>query len=283
MKEDSYRFYFHLHELRATSVRASARRAKQNAAAQARAPRRCRCHNPRLRRSPRLVAPQIKFDGVGKKGHGYSITPMAQERKQLSTTAERASVWSITINNPTPDDRMALKEHPSFVKMVKFQDEIGEEGTPHIQGAVQTTQVRFSAMKKWLPRAHIEVARNKQALLNYVEKTETAVPNTQVVIQADYLSMDAALKEIAKHQMDRGEWVTRVSIQAAVKEHAFEKAEFWNAVNKILLEKPKAVGLFTNPQLERAWVHTRRVWVDLLEKDRQTDRQSQNAIEDGEE
>lgn len=168
---------------------------------------------------------------------------------------------------------MALKEHPSFVKMVKYQDEIGEQGVLHIQAAVQTTQVRFSAMKKWLPRAHIEVARNKQALLNYVEKADTAVPNTQVVIQADYLSMDSALKAIAEHKMDWYEWSQGVG-RNNVKEHAFEKYEFWNAVKKILREKPKAVGLFTNPQLERAWVHTRSVWIDLLEKDRQTDRQN---------
>lgn len=185
---------------------------------------------------------------------------------------------------------MALKEHPTFVKMVKYQDEIGDEGTLHIQGAVQTTQVRFSAIKKWLPRAHIEVARNKKALLNYVEKEDTAVPNTQVVIQADYLSMDVALKEIAKYQMDYMEWVKRSQVSKRAKDGAFEKDEFWNAVRKILVEKPKAVGLFTNPQLERAWIHTRSVWIDLLEKDRQTDRQraiedqkqtSGNSIEDG--
>lgn len=189
------------------------------------------------------------------------------------TGTDRASLWSITINNPTEEDRKALREHPSFVKMVKYQDEVGEEGTLHIQGAVQTGQVRFSAIKKWLPRAHIEVARNKQALLNYVEKTDTALPNTHVVIQADYLTMDAALKKIAEHQMDYGEWLKTASSSKAAKDRCFEKEEFWAAVRRILLEMPKAVGLFTNPQLERAWVNTRSVWIELLEKDRQTDRQ----------
>lgn len=208
--------------------------------------------------------------------------PSPEGRQQLATAPERdrAAWWSITINNPTQADRDALKEHPSFVKMVKYQDEIGEEGTPHIQGAVNTAQVRFSAMKKWLPRAHIEAARNKQALLNYVEKEETAVPNTQVVVQADYLSMDVALKEIAKHQRDYSQWLKTTGLSRRTKENAFEKEEFWNAVRIILREKPKAVGLFTNPQLERAWVNTRQVWIELLEKDRQTDRQ--NAILDAE-
>lgn len=191
----------------------------------------------------------------------------------MAQSTERAALWSITINNPTQEDRDALKAYPSFVKKVMYQDEIGEEGTLHIQGAVQTAQVRFAAIKKWLPRAHIEVARNKQALLNYVQKEDTAVPNTQVVVQADYLSMDAALMEIAKHQKDYGEWLQTTSASRRAKDGAFEKEEFWSAVRAILMEKPKAVGLFTNPQLERAWVNTRPVWVALLEKDRQTDRQ----------
>lgn len=177
---------------------------------------------------------------------------------------------------------MRLKEYPSFVKKVMYQDEVGAEGTLHIQGAVQTAQTRFSAIKKWLPRAHIEVARNPQALLNYVAKEDTAVPHTQVCVQADYLSMDTALKEIAKYKLDWREWIQSKSdtYLAKMKEHAFEKQEYWQAVNLILAERPKAVGLFTNPQLERAWINTRLVWINLLEKDRQTDRQ--NAIEDAE-
>lgn len=192
---------------------------------------------------------------------------------------ERASWWSITINNPTEEDRSLLAKDnlPTWVKGVHYQDEVGHEGTLHIQGAVNTAQVRFSALKQWLPRAHIEVAKNKAALLKYVQKAETAVSGTQVVLQADYLSMDSALKAIAAYEMDYTEWVEKATIAKRSKEGAFEKEEFWNAVRKILIEKPKAVGLFTNPQLERAWVNTRSVWIALYKKDRQTD--SQDALE----
>lgn len=193
----------------------------------------------------------------------------------------RSSWWSITINNPTDDDRLRLKDFPSFVKMVKCQDEVGESGTLHIQGAVNTAQTRLSALKEWLPRAHIEVARDKQALLKYVEKTETAVPNTQVVVQADYLSMDSALLAIASHHSELREHPDA----GHLKPGEFQKWEFWRAVRIILRDKPKLVGLLTNPQLERAWVNTRDVWIELL--DRQTDRQDEiiiptQGIEDGE-
>jgi len=53
--------------------------------------------------------------------------------------------------------------------------EEGKEGTPHFQGMVTTPQVRFSAVKKVYPRAHIELARNRQALDSYVHKDDTRV------------------------------------------------------------------------------------------------------------
>lgn len=53
------------------------------------------------------------------------------------------------------------------------QYEEGEEGTRHFQGMLCTPQVRFSAVKRVFPRAHIEVARNKKALEKYTNKEET--------------------------------------------------------------------------------------------------------------
>lgn len=195
----------------------------------------------------------------------------------------RAAWWSVTINNPTEADRRSLEKEnlPSFVKSVRQQDEVGEQGTLHIQAAVNTSQVRLSAMKQWLPRAHLEVARNRDALLNYVQKEETALAGTQKVVQADFMSMDQALMAIAEHEMDYPEWQKRVPLQKQVKEGAFEKDEYWAAVREILRNFPKTVGLFTNPQMERAWVKTRAVWIERLKKDRQTDSekaQSENLI-----
>jgi len=89
--------------------------------------------------------------------------------------AQRASCWSITINNPTEEDDVtiaALKRMPWFIEF-KSQLEKGAEGTPHIQGMLRTSQQRFSAIKKALPRAHIEIARNSAALTAYVAKEDT--------------------------------------------------------------------------------------------------------------
>lgn len=87
-------------------------------------------------------------------------------------TSKRASCWSITINNPTDDDTKC--DLPALWKL-EGQFEQGENGTTHFQGMLSTPQIRFSAVKKVFSRAHIEPARNKAALKQYVKKDDTRV------------------------------------------------------------------------------------------------------------
>lgn len=180
----------------------------------------------------------------------------------------RASHWSVTINNPVDEDRKALGSPPGFVKKVMYQDEVGEEGTLHIQGYVQTGQVRMSQLKKWLPRAHLEVARDKNALMKYVQKPETSVEGTQKVLETEYLTMEKALMKLAKIQDTyRGEWDEDSWLEMTpVQRKNWEVKEYWRLVKIILEYEPTQVGLFTNPQLERAWINTQSVWRKLYSK-----------------
>jgi len=95
---------------------------------------------------------------------------------------DRANTWSVTINNPTAEDEEAIataKQKSGWT--VHGQLEQGEEGTPHYQLMIKTPQVRFSAIKKQFPRAHIEIARNPKALASYVTKEDSrigALPTT---------------------------------------------------------------------------------------------------------
>lgn len=90
---------------------------------------------------------------------------------QTKMSSDRATCWSITINNPTEEDVRC--EMPGW--KLSGQYEQGEEGTKHFQGMLTTPQVRFSAVKRAFPRAHIEVARNKKALEKYTTKEDTRV------------------------------------------------------------------------------------------------------------
>ena len=87
----------------------------------------------------------------------------------------RSSHWSVTINNPTPADYEQMEIARQKRWTVAGQLEKGEEGTEHLQLYVRTPQVRFAAVKKMFPRAHIEAARNPAALKQYVQKEETCL------------------------------------------------------------------------------------------------------------
>lgn len=86
-------------------------------------------------------------------------------------TDDRATCWSITIN--MPEEKEYVLDLPPGWKL-QGQLEKGENtGTVHYQGMLSTPQVRFSAVKRHFPRAHIEKARDKAALRAYVHKDET--------------------------------------------------------------------------------------------------------------
>jgi hypothetical protein len=88
----------------------------------------------------------------------------------------RGTCWSITINNPVASDEEAISSaRQRSGWSVEGQLEQGENGTPHYQLMVKTPQVRFSAVKKQFPRAHIQLARNVEALANYVKKDDTRI------------------------------------------------------------------------------------------------------------
>jgi len=95
------------------------------------------------------------------------------------TDRTRATCWSITINNPTDAD---LRPTLPAKWVLTGQIEQGKEGTVHYQGMLTTTQVWRSAVKKILPRAHIEPAKNKAALQKYVSKEDTRLSKVDDIV-----------------------------------------------------------------------------------------------------
>lgn len=190
----------------------------------------------------------------------------------------RGSWWLGTLNNPTELDRQTIHgPAPRWLRMVKGQDEIGENGTLHIQFALNTRQVRLSAIKEWLPRAHLEVARNANAVANYVSKDRTAVANSQ--FEHNYVSENAnktmadimiMLAEVAQLEDTAKKLKTLDVSNKLPKPDDVYKAEYWSCVELLLGQDENLVGLLTQPQYERSWVKTRRVWIAKLALDSQT-------------
>jgi len=78
--------------------------------------------------------------------------------------------WVFTLNNYTSDHEDYLRSL-DCVYLV-FGKEVGESGTPHLQGFVTfKTMHRLSAMKKLLPTAHWEIAKaESDKAANYCKK-----------------------------------------------------------------------------------------------------------------
>lgn len=128
--------------------------------------------------------------------------------------SQRSCYWSITINNPTTEDdtEIALLQTNKLVKEFKYQLEEGENGTKHYQGCLHTNSIKFSAVKKLLKRAHIEVARNPFALQQYVEKEDTRLEAKETIKTFQPKDFyDALLEHPREAKEDNLTWCDRVA------------------------------------------------------------------------
>lgn len=87
----------------------------------------------------------------------------------------RAKYYCFTLNNPTYLPELFRCED---IQYAVFQEEIGEQGTPHIQGyIILTARKRITQLKTLIPdlaRAHFEVARGSpQQNYDYCTKEDT--------------------------------------------------------------------------------------------------------------
>lgn len=108
--------------------------------------------------------------------------------------------YCFTINNPTPNDLELVRTIEC--KYIIFGFEIGEEGTPHLQGYIHYERSkRFNAVKRDIPRAHIEPRKGTpQQAIEYCKKDgvfeERGTPP---------VSNKAASKQVWKDLLQRAE------------------------------------------------------------------------------
>lgn len=82
----------------------------------------------------------------------------------------RARNWCFTLNNPPEGERDRILLWAG-VKYIVVGNEVGESGTPHLQGFVSfSSQLRFNKVKLLLPTAHWEIARDAPQAAEYCKK-----------------------------------------------------------------------------------------------------------------
>lgn len=202
----------------------------------------------------------------------------------------RSTCWSLTINNPTDAD----EEHINLARQrgwkVDGQLEKGLEGTTHYQIRLITPQVRWSAVKKQFPRAHIEVARDPIALGKYVAKEETRV-GCLPTGQDKYPSLSKLWDLIYQHYNsdDSSGWNV-LSLEDGLAEFYHEKldmelskeplAVFDRAVRVLIANGYHVESIAANPSTRSMWkLYARQLMSrshaqaaqEALQTDRQTD------------
>jgi len=122
-----------------------------------------------------------------------------------------------------------------------------KEGRPHYQFAIKTPHIRMSQVVKTFQGAHIEVCRNKDALLQYVVKEETRIGELPAVSNL-YPSLDAMLMRFCEWAQyknipyDREGQRTRVAGQFWL-----EHFDTWVDTVAIPVEKLRVESLAVNP------------------------------------
>lgn len=79
-----------------------------------------------------------------------------------------------TLNNYTPEEYQLILDQRNKCKFLVVGKEVGENNTPHLQGYANfVKRTRFTALKKIMPRAHMEAAQGTdQQNLIYCTKTD---------------------------------------------------------------------------------------------------------------
>lgn len=163
---------------------------------------------------------------------------------------------------------------PEIVAEWGYQEEMcPTTGRKHYQGYMRLKrQARLAQLKKIFPTTHFEIAKNWDALVNYCKKEETRVDGGQQrhEVSTRYLSMSDALIKVAAV-------AERIDISRYDDEDRKRRAivnEYDVAVAVLLRTDANLIGIYSQPQYERAYVKWRQVWIEYA--DRQTDRQTQN-------
>lgn len=96
--------------------------------------------------------------------------------------------WFFTFNNYEEQDIIRLKMRFSdLCKWYVFEKEIGENGTPHLQGNFSLKKkLRLTALKKWDKRIHWEPTRNVDAAINYCMKETDIYTNLDLDDYTEY-------------------------------------------------------------------------------------------------
>ncbi len=114
---------------------------------------------------------------LNKVTRSQSVTSCCNTNSDKKRVRNRAKSWCFTLNNYTEKDVVTLsrpKWKNIVTKKICFQEEIGKNGVPHLQGVVQFgDSVSFSTLKDFHGEIHWEKCKSLAASIKYCSKSDT--------------------------------------------------------------------------------------------------------------
>lgn len=107
-------------------------------------------------------------------------------------TINPAKHWVFTLNNYTEEDICALCQCSRF-EAYSFQEEIGEEGTPHLQGYVRMRKKCRPLECGLTRRLHWEKCKSVDAAIQYTQKVDTRKPEGRLFRKKIPLVLEASI------------------------------------------------------------------------------------------
>lgn len=172
----------------------------------------------------------------------------------------RATTWSLTLwhapkGNVTKerwDEYIARAIQSNIGWRIEGQQEKGDQSEGvHYQLLLKTPQTRWSAIVKWFPTGHVEPAKNKFALQNYVHKDETRDGEFKTV-ENKFLSW----KDVRDKFFEW--WVSNHEEMPDKVVSEFDKMEAWDKFIGLSIQEGMEVDVIgVNPQyrscIQRYW------------------------------
>lgn len=158
----------------------------------------------------------------------------------------------------------AVRQCPVPGWKVQGQLEKGENGTEHFQGMLRTQQVRFSAVKKVYPRAHIEAARNSKALEQYVNKEETRL----AVVESEHIPTIFEYQTIIAKKWREDEYEEMVRAFPRKDRDDIAMLYLDSLVSQDISDGARgAEWIATNPMWRNAW---KKFWRSIIKRENAT-------------
>lgn len=188
----------------------------------------------------------------------------------------KSTRWSLTVQyDPVYYADMdafiaAPKSMPAWNEIIAelgWQDEIAPTtGQHHRQGYLRTVrQVRLSQLKKIMPTAHFEVAKDWLALKAYCSKTDTRDPSGNIVkfTQPNKLGVSQLLIKLAHVLLEHGhtDHTDHESTLYRFCDNATK--QYWTLASFLIEEDPELAGFLGQPMPQNLWKNCRATWIKL--------------------